>query len=48
MILFSILTIIMFFWNLKLTNDVRQLSNSTMDLKEEIEGAAASCGVSMN
>lgn len=48
MILFSIITILIFFWNLKLVNDVRNLSNSASGLKEEIEGAASSCGVSMN
>lgn len=48
MILFSIIAIIMIFWNLKLANDVRQLSNSTSNLKEEIDGAVLSCGVSMN
>lgn len=48
MILFSILTLVMFLWNLYLNNEIRLLKNSTQGLVEEIEGAVASCGQSMN
>jgi hypothetical protein len=48
MLLFSLLTLITIIWVLQLANSVRIISNSSDALKEEIGGAAASCGVSMN
>lgn len=48
MILFSTLTLVMFIWILYLNNEIRTLRNNTNTLAQEIEGAAASCGRSMN
>lgn len=48
MLLFSLLTLITIIWVLQLANSVRIISNSSDSLKEEIEGAVVSCGVSMN
>ena len=48
MILFSLLTLIMFLWNMNLNNEVRILRNKTDRLAQDIENAAASCGKSLN
>lgn len=48
MILFSVLTLIMFLWTMYLNNEVRILKNTTQSLTQDIEGASASCGKSLN
>lgn len=48
MIVFSILAIILFLWNLSINNQLRLLKQETETLKEEIESAAKTCGTSLN
>ena len=48
MILFSILTLITMIWTLQLANSLRVIGNTADTLKADIEGAVASCGVSLN
>ncbi len=48
MILFSAITLVLFLWNLHITNQLRLLRGSTQSLKAEVDGAVATCGRSMN
>ncbi|CAM9211631.1 unnamed protein product [Pylaiella littoralis] len=48
MLLFAVLTVIMALWSLYLHNRMRLVGNEVEALRTEIEGAAASCGKSMN